>query len=74
MSKNIDTAWNGGEVLAKVMSEELKARLAEEMGVAHVVRNEGWGSVSSRDCGNLVKFAIQNAERNLIRRPGGNGA
>ena len=60
--------------MAKLMSEELKARLAEEMGVAHVVRSEGWGSVPSRECGNLVRLAIENAERNLIARPGGNGA
>jgi len=60
--------------LAKLMSEELKERLAEEMGIAHVVRTEGWGSVPSRHCGNLVRLAIQNAERALAGRPGGNGA
>jgi small acid-soluble spore protein F (minor alpha/beta-type SASP) len=47
------------------MSEALKEELAEEIGVAGIVRDEGWGSVSSRDCGNLVKMAIERAERML---------
>lgn len=49
----------------KVMSDSLKEELAEELGVAEIVRREGWGSVSSRDCGNLVKLAIERAERQL---------
>lgn len=50
---------------SKVMSDKLKYELAEELGVAEVVSQEGWGSVSSRDCGNLVKLALQRAERTL---------
>ena len=48
-----------------VMSEELKIELAAELGVLDLVRREGWGSVSSRQCGNLVKKAIERAERSL---------
>lgn len=48
---------NGG-----LMSERLKEALAQELGVADIVQREGWGSVSSRNCGNLVKLAIQKAE------------
>lgn len=48
-----------------VMSDNLKYELARELGVAHIVQREGWGSVSSRDCGNLVKLAIERAERQL---------
>lgn len=48
-----------------VMSEELKYELAAELGVQDLVRREGWGSVSSRQCGNLVKKAIERAERSL---------
>ncbi len=48
-----------------VMSEELKSELAAELGVQDLVRREGWGSVSSRQCGNLVKKAIERAERSL---------
>ena len=50
-----------------VMSERLKYELAEELGVADVVRREGWGEVSSRNCGNLVRLAIERAERNLAQ-------
>lgn len=55
------------------MSEELKERLAERLGVADIVRREGWGGVPSRQCGNLVRMAIEEAERSLAER-GGNGA
>jgi small acid-soluble spore protein F (minor alpha/beta-type SASP) len=50
-----------------VMSDRLKYELAEELGVADVVRREGWGGVSSRNCGNLVRLAIERAERNLAQ-------
>lgn len=51
-----------------IMSEELKAEIAKELGVYNTVANEGWGSVSSRNCGNIVKKAIEMAERNLNNR------
>ncbi|NLL06770.1 MAG: small, acid-soluble spore protein, alpha/beta type [Clostridiaceae bacterium] len=51
-----------------MMSESLKAEIAKELGVYNIVENEGWGSVSSRDCGNIVKKAIEMAERNLSNR------
>lgn len=51
-----------------IMSESLKEELAKELGVYNTVKTEGWGSVSSRDCGNLVKKAIEMAERNMIGR------
>ena len=46
-----------------VMSENLKYELAKELGVADTVAKEGWGEVSSRNCGNLVRLAIEGAER-----------
>ncbi len=50
-----------------IMSNRLKMELAEELGVANVVRAEGgFGSVSSRDCGNLVRLAIQRAENSMM--------
>lgn len=48
-----------------IMSENLKYEIARELGVDHIVATEGWGAVSSRDCGNIVKMAIQMAERSL---------
>lgn len=46
-----------------IMSENLKEEIAKELGVYHIVQNEGWGSVSSRNCGNLVKKAIERANK-----------
>lgn len=51
-----------------VMSESLKEGLAKEIGVYNTVKTEGWGAVSSRDCGNLVKKAIEIAEKNMASR------
>lgn len=48
-----------------MMSDRLKYEIARELGVAEVVANEGWGAVSSRDCGNIVTKAIEIAERNI---------
>ena len=49
-----------------IMSDNLKAEIAKELGVYNTVESEGgWGSVSSRNCGNIVKKAIEMAERNL---------
>jgi small acid-soluble spore protein F (minor alpha/beta-type SASP) len=50
-----------------MMSEELKYEIAKELGVDDRVRNEGWGSVSSRDCGNMVRKAIELAERGISK-------
>jgi len=47
------------------MSEQLKSEIAKELGVYDTVAREGWGSVSSRDCGNIVKKAIEMAERSM---------
>ena len=49
-----------------VMSEQLKYELADELGVGQIVRTEGFGGVSSRDCGNLVRLAIERAQRSMI--------
>lgn len=46
-----------------VMSDRLKLELAKELGVADIVEREGFGGVTSRDCGNLVRLAIERAER-----------
>jgi small acid-soluble spore protein F (minor alpha/beta-type SASP) len=51
-----------------IMSDALKVEIAKELGVYNTVATEGWGSVSSRDCGNIVKKAIEMAERNLARK------
>ena len=51
-----------------LMSDQLKYEIARELGVSNTVEREGWRSVYSRDCGNIVKKAIEMAERNLGSR------
>lgn len=48
-----------------LMSEKLKEEIAKELGVYDTVASEGWGSVSSRNCGNIVRKAIEIAERSV---------
>ncbi len=52
----------------RIMSDQLKQRLAQEMGIADRVVNGNWGNVSARDCGNLVKAAIRHAQQQLQSR------
>lgn len=53
--------------LAKLMSEETKMKLGERLGVAEIAREEGWGGVPAKQCGNLVREAIRLAEEELSR-------
>lgn len=48
-----------------IMSENLKAEIAKELGVFDIVQSRGWGDVSSKNCGNIVKKAIEIAERSI---------
>ncbi|MFY9115081.1 MAG: small, acid-soluble spore protein, alpha/beta type [Dethiobacteria bacterium] len=48
-----------------VMSEAMKYELAQDMGVADIVKREGWGGVTSRQCGSMVRLAIEKAEQML---------
>ncbi|WP_124726307.1 small, acid-soluble spore protein, alpha/beta type [Staphylospora marina] len=54
-----------------IMSDALKAELAKELGFYDVVQREGWGGITTRDAGNLVKLAIQKAEQQLARKGAG---
>ena len=47
-----------------MVSESIKAEAANELGLADVVKKKGWGEVSSKDCGNIVKKALEISERN----------
>lgn len=49
-----------------VMSDALKMEIARELGFfSPEVANGDFGNVSSRNCGSMVRTAIQIAERNL---------
>lgn len=45
------------------MSEQFKAEIAKDLGIYDTVQREGWGSISTKDAGNMVKRAIQIAEQ-----------
>lgn len=57
-------AWGGGHV-GKILSDDTKLKLSKRLGVSEVVEREGWGGVSARQCGNLVREAIKLAEQQL---------
>ena len=46
-----------------VMSEQFKYELAKDLGFYDTVEREGWGSIRTKDAGNMVKRAIQIAEQ-----------
>ena len=47
------------------MSDGLRERIAMDLGVYDTVRSEGWGAVPSRDCGRIVRRAIEIAEQSV---------
>jgi small acid-soluble spore protein F (minor alpha/beta-type SASP) len=55
-----------------VMSENLKVELAKDLGFYNKVQQEGWGGITTKDAGNMVKRAIQMAEQ-ASRGPQGPG-
>lgn len=52
------------------MSDALKMELAKELGFYDTVKTEGWGGITTRDAGNMVKRAIEIAERALAEQGG----
>lgn len=49
-----------------IMSDALKMEIAKELGFYSPQVSQGdFGDVSSRNCGSMVRTAIQIAERNL---------
>ncbi|WP_410772364.1 protein sspF [Fontibacillus sp. BL9] len=52
-----------------VMSEDLKVELAKDLGFYDTVRKEGWGGIRAKDAGNMVKRAIELAERAASKEP-----
>ena len=50
-----------------IMPDNLKEEIAKELGVYETIKADGgsWGNVSSKDCGNMVKKAIEIASRKV---------
>ncbi len=51
-----------------IMSERMKEELAKELGFYNTVQKEGWGGITTRDAGNMVKRAIEIAEQSLANQ------
>ncbi|WP_223069037.1 small, acid-soluble spore protein, alpha/beta type [Paenibacillus caui] len=51
-----------------IMSDNLKIELAKELGFYDTVREEGWGGIKAKDAGNMVKRAIELAEKAAAKR------
>ncbi|MBM7650309.1 small acid-soluble spore protein F (minor alpha/beta-type SASP) [Bacillus ectoiniformans] len=51
-----------------IMSDQLKEELAKELGFYDTVQKEGWGGITTRDAGNMVKRAIELAENQLANK------
>ncbi|RDY67261.1 small, acid-soluble spore protein, alpha/beta type [Halobacillus sp. SY10] len=49
-----------------MMSDSLKEEIAKELGFYDKVEKDGWGGISGRDAGNMVKRAIQMAEEQMV--------
>jgi small acid-soluble spore protein F (minor alpha/beta-type SASP) len=45
------------------MPENEKIEIAKELGVYDKVKVNGWADVSSKDCGNIVRKALEITER-----------
>ena len=48
------------------MSNHLKEEIAKELGFYDVVEREGWGGITSRNAGNMVKRAVEMAQAGLM--------
>ena len=50
----------------RVMSHRLKEEIAKELGFYDVVERDGWGGITSRDAGNMVKRAVEIAQAGVM--------
>ncbi|MGD6968925.1 small, acid-soluble spore protein, alpha/beta type [Rossellomorea vietnamensis] len=51
-----------------MMSEQLKEEIAKELGFYDTVQQEGWGGIKSKDAGNMVKKAVEIAQRGMMNK------
>ncbi|WP_102348003.1 small, acid-soluble spore protein, alpha/beta type [Bacillus sp. Marseille-P3661] len=51
-----------------LMSEPFKEELAKELGFYETVQTEGWGGITARQAGNMVKRAVEIAQQNLVNQ------
>ncbi|MFC0190366.1 small, acid-soluble spore protein, alpha/beta type [Fictibacillus aquaticus] len=51
-----------------IMSEEFKTEMAKELGFYDTVQRDGWGGITARDAGNMVKRAVELAQQSMSRQ------
>ncbi|GMA63988.1 protein sspF [Alicyclobacillus fastidiosus] len=49
------------------MSEAFKVELAKDLGFYDTIAQEGWGGIRAKDAGNMVKRALEIAERAMAQ-------
>jgi small acid-soluble spore protein F (minor alpha/beta-type SASP) len=49
------------------VNEKEKLEIAKELGVYDKVVTNGWKDVSSKDCGNIVKKALERQEKKELK-------
>ncbi|MBM7555926.1 small, acid-soluble spore protein, alpha/beta type [Halanaerobacter jeridensis] len=54
--------------MSRIMSEESKYELAQELGFADKVKDGNWGNITTREAGSLVRRAIEKAEENMAQQ------
>lgn len=52
----------------KILSPQVKEEIAKELGFYDVVQRDGWGGIRARDAGNMVKFAVELAQKQLAEQ------
>ncbi len=48
------------------MSQQFKDELAKELGFYDTVQAEGWGGITARQAGSMVKRAVEIAQKGLV--------
>ncbi|MFZ3591022.1 small, acid-soluble spore protein, alpha/beta type [Bacillus sp. DJP31] len=51
-----------------VMSEHFKDELAKELGFYDIVQQTGWGGITSKEAGSMVKRAVEMAQNQLLQK------
>lgn len=51
-----------------IMSQQFKDELAKELGFYDTVQTEGWGGITARQAGSLVKRAVEIAQQSLVNQ------
>ncbi|GAB6100740.1 hypothetical protein JCM16358_26190 [Halanaerocella petrolearia] len=54
--------------MGRIMSDDTKYELAEELGFDHKVKNGDWGDITTREAGSLVRRAIEKAEESMAQQ------